>query len=372
MQRNGKLNRRLGAVLLAPLVLLLLAGCGGGGSGGGASSNARAALDVYVTDGFSDTYKQVLVTLYKIELTTDGTTYQTVFADTAGRTLDLSSLASTAELLASVSVPAGTYTKARITFRDHITLVSQDGASTSTAVDPSVGTAANGQIAITVPTPTHAQAGQTSALLVDFKLAEFTLAGNVLRPQIGCGGDGDIGGKQRTGHLRGTITGLTATGFTLQGPDGRTVAVTLTSTTTLGSGADGTALTLANGQSVVVEGDFDAATRTVTATSVTLDDGTSHQHQHAGGTVASVNTGASSFVLTVERADGFQPTGGTITVQTDANTRFDKGRHQQGSLADVVVGNAVHVDGAFDTATQTLTAKSVGLQPAGGPPSNGH
>src|SRR4051794_21364255 len=100
MRRYGK----FGAFLLVPLALLFLAGCGGGsgGSGGG------AALDVYVTDGFSDAYKQVLVTLYKIELSTDGTNYQAVFADEAGRTLDLSSLASTAELLASVTVPAGT------------------------------------------------------------------------------------------------------------------------------------------------------------------------------------------------------------------------------------------------------------------------
>ena len=61
--------------------------------------------------------------------------YVTVFEDTTGRTLDLASLASTAELLASVTVPTGTYTQARITFGDHITLVSNSGTSTSVAVD---------------------------------------------------------------------------------------------------------------------------------------------------------------------------------------------------------------------------------------------
>src|SRR5690349_5748977 len=79
--------RRQGALLVAPLALMWMAGCGGGPSGSGSSliaSSGRAALDVYVTDGFSDQYKQVLATLYKIELTTDGTNYQTVFTDTAG------------------------------------------------------------------------------------------------------------------------------------------------------------------------------------------------------------------------------------------------------------------------------------------------
>ena len=363
MTQHGKCSG-WGALLLAPLVLLALAGCGGGsgGSSGTTATGARAALDVYVTDGFSDAYKQVLVTLYKIELTTDGTTYQTVYSSATGTTLDLSSLASTADLLASVSVPAGTYTQARVTFGDHITLVAQDGTSTSVAVDPSLGTDANGQIAITVPTPTRAQSGQTSALLVDFKLAQFTLAGNVLRPQIGCGGDGDIGGKHRAGDLRGAVANLTASGFTLTGPDGRTVTVALATTTTLSDGAGG-ALTLANGQTVAVEGAFDPASRTITATSVTLDTGMATQHPHADGTVASVDTTAASFVLTVKRADGFQPTGGTITVLTDANTRFDKGPHQTGSLADVTAGSDVHVDGAFDVATQTLTARSVGFAP---------
>ena len=75
---------------LAAAVLASLAGCGGGGTGSAVSAlGGRASLDVFVTDGFSDQYKQVLATLFKIELTTDGTTYQTVFEDTAGRTLDL-------------------------------------------------------------------------------------------------------------------------------------------------------------------------------------------------------------------------------------------------------------------------------------------
>ena len=358
------------AALALPILLLTLAGCGGGGgtsststgSGGQTASAVPASLNVYVTDAFSDQYKQVLVTLYKIELTTDGTTYQTVYSDTAGQTINLSSLASMTDLLATVNVPAGTYTSARITFGDHFTLVAQDGTSTSVAVDPTVGTAANGMVALTVATPTKCVSGQSSALFLDFKLAEFTLVGNVLRPQVGPGDPAQNGAKPCNGQLGGTIANLIAgTSFDLQGMNGRTVKVLLTATTATVSGQTGAAVTLANGQNVRVEGTFSAATQTVTATTVTLNDYTSTPHERANGTVASVNAGAGSVVLTVQRADGIQPTGGTITVQTTSTTVFRKGRNQTGSLADVTAGNIVDVQGSFDAATQTLTAQSVFL-----------
>src|SRR5689334_8831604 len=210
--------KRLAACVLAAVVLALAVGCGSGGTGSSLTGGGRAALDVYVTDGFTDQYKMVLTTLYKIELTSDGSTYQTVFEDTAGRTLDLASLASTAELLASVSVPAGTYTQARITFGDHITLVARDGTSNSVEVDPSTGVASNGQVAITVSTPTVVAANQTNTVFVDFKLAEFQLAGNLLRPSIHCGnGNSDLLNRAHSAHVVGTVTNLSSTGFTLQG-----------------------------------------------------------------------------------------------------------------------------------------------------------
>lgn len=74
-----------------------------------------------------------------------------------------------------------------------------------------------------------------------------------------------------------------------------------------------------------------------------------------------MNATALSFVLTVQRADGISPTGGTITVVTNANTQFGKGRYQQGAFTDVAVGGTVDVDGVFNTTNQTLTANFVGL-----------
>lgn len=366
-QHNNRAVLYLLPLTLLPLALLPLAGCGGAtGSGAGSSltnTTGRAALDVYVTDAFSDQYKQVLATLYKIELTADGTNYITVFSSNTGQTLDLASLASTSALLASVTVPTGTYTQARITFGDHFTLVSNSGTSTSVAVASTIGTQANGQVAIVVNTPTKVQANQTNTVFIDFKLAEFQITGNTLAPSIGCGaGTPGQMGRQRMGHLTGTVANLNGTtSFTLQETNGRTVTVALTSTTTITSGQTGTTTPLANGQSVIVEGSYDPTTSTVTATSVTLNDYTTINHAEARGTVASVDATGLTFVLTVQRAEGISPTGGTITVVTNANTQFGKGRYQQGAFTDVAVGSTVAVNGVFNTTTQTLTANFVGL-----------
>lgn len=351
--------------LLGVLVLLILVGCGGGAGNsltGAVASAGRSAVDVYVTDSFNDAYKQVQLTLYKIELTTDGTNFQTVYEDTSGQTLNLCSLATAAELLASVNIPTGTYTQARVTFGDHITLVANDGTTSSVAVDTSVGVASGGKIAVTVATPAKVTSGQLATVVIDFKLAEFKLVGSVLRPQIGHGDETMLRTKSRSGHLQGTVANLTAgVSFDLQEAHGRTVSLLLTDATTIVSGQTGSAITLANGQSVFVDGTFDASTNKFTATTITLNDYTTFPRESVNGTVASVNASAGSFVLTVQRAEGIQPTSGTITVQTDANTRYAKGRHTAGSLSDITVGSDVMVNGSFDSMTQTLMAKCVRL-----------
>src|SRR5579871_2871515 len=147
--------KRLCAGLMAMAALTAIVGCGGGGGNsvpltGSPGGTGKSALDVYVTDSFSDAYKQVMVTLYKIELTTDGTNFTTVYSNPSGLTLNLSSLSTTAELLSSVNVPSGSYTEARVTFSDHVTLVANNGTSTTVAVDPSAGVDSQGKVAITI------------------------------------------------------------------------------------------------------------------------------------------------------------------------------------------------------------------------------
>ena len=114
------------------------------------------------------------------------------------------------------------------------------------------------------------------------------------------------------------MTGTTS--FMLQGENNRVTTIALTGTTTISSGQTGAAATLAVGESVIVEGTFDPTTETIAATSVTLNDFTTINHAEAGGTVASVDTTAGTFVLTVLRAEGITPTGRT-------NRRSDQCQH---------------------------------------------
>ncbi len=381
--RSSNKNRRpadLLVLLVAPVALFSLSGCGGGGGSDAASSAAgltrSAALDVYVTDGFNDNYKQVLTTLYKIELTTDKTTYQTVFTSDTGQTINLSSLKDTAELLASLNIPEGSYTEARITVGDKITLVTKSGQSSVVAVDASAGTVTNGQATLSIPASTKVVAGQAATIVIDFRLAEFTLTGKGVRPKLVAGDEAACAGKEREGHLGGTVANLVeGVSFDLTGRGNRVTKVTLSDTTTITNGETGVAATLANGLTVQVEGAVDAATKTIAATAVTVGDfdnggrpGGAARGRRASGTVASVDATAKSFTLIVDRADDLQPTGGTITVQADDKTRFPKGRRATGIFADVVVGAEVHVGGAFDAATQTLTARMVGLGGESGEP----
>ncbi len=358
---------------------LLLTGCGGGGGNTGTTSSlssatSRAALNVYVTDGFSQNYKQVITTLYKIELTTGDGNYTTVFENADGQTLDLSSLADTALLVSSLQVESGTYTQARITFADHFTLVSPGGGtSESVAVDSSVGTQSNGQVAVIVDTPVKAQAATTATLLVDFKLADFELTGGKVKPKLALGGEAECTGKNRRGTLTGTVANLTDTGFDLTGPNGHTLTVTLSDSTVIIDSSTGATGTLAAGQTVEVQGTPDASTKTLAAASITTNVTVAPKKQGADGTIASIGTDGASFVLTVERAGGGLKLekGGTITVQTASTTKFLAGRKQTGAFTDLVVGGEVHVGGTYDAATQTLTATTVGLHP-GEPASGGN
>src|SRR5205823_5497919 len=151
-------------------------------------------------------------------------------------------LSTTAQLLASLNVPAGSYTQARVTFGDHFTLVAKDGTTSSVAVVSSVGTVANGLAVITITTPTKVLANQTATLLGEFKLADFERVGGALRPTVACGDGGQFGTRGRTAHVSGTVANLTATGFDLTGANGRTVTVTIASSTTITSGQTGAAV----------------------------------------------------------------------------------------------------------------------------------
>lgn len=352
-----------------------LAGCGGGGGGSSSAPAVRSAsVGVYVTDGFREDFSQVFITLFKVELS-DGTQFRTVFEDTGGKVINASALANVSQLLSRLSVPEGSYTQARITLGDHITLVSAPGGAGTTApIDDSVGVHSNGQVALTIATTTQVTAGGASKLVIDFDLPGFELVSGKVRPHVRGGDDSQFQRSEKEAELKGTVSQLTAQGFDLLLTGGQTTSVRLSTSTSIFSSKAGAATALANGQRVEVKGSVDAATLIVTADSIKVEEAGQDDHggQHTGagaqaeGTVAGVNADTKSFTLTLKEVDGFQPTGGVVTVVTTAATVFE--RHGQGhghddsggiGLSAVSVGAKVEAFGTFDSATQTLTAQRV-------------
>ncbi len=352
-------------------LVVTLAGCGGGGGSSSPNPNPAvrsASVGVFVTDDFNEDFSQVFITLFKIEIS-DGTQFRTVFEDTAGKVINASALANVAQLLASASVPEGSYTQARITLGDHITLVPAAGGSGTTApIDDSVGVHSGSQVAMTFNTTTQVAAGGASHLVVDFDLAAFELVSGRVRPHLHGADESHFQHEGKEAEMKGTVAHLSAQGFDLTGTGGQTTSVLVLPSTSIFSDKKGTTVALANGQAVEVKGSVDAVTQVVTADRIKVEEAGHDNHGDqpavatAEGTVGSVDTGAKSFTLTLKELNGFHPTGGVITVVTTAATVFERhghGHDDAGGLSAVTAGAKVETVGTFDPATQTLTAQRV-------------
>ncbi|MCW3052954.1 MAG: hypothetical protein JWN14_2124 [Chthonomonadales bacterium] len=166
---------------------------------------------------------------------------------------------------------------------------------------------------------------------------------------------------------------MTSKGFNLVLAGGQTTAVQIQTTTSIFGSKAGATATLANGQTVEVKGRVDPATLVVTADRIKVEDAgqddnggqTTGAGAQVEGTVAGVDAGAKSFTVTLREAEGFQPTGGAVTVVTTATTVFERHGHGHDDgggtvdLSAVTAGAKVEAFGTFDSATQTLTAQRV-------------
>lgn len=111
-------------VTLLPLFLLA---CGGGGGGGGASTVASAGtgtVTLLVTDGPSEDFNAINLTVVKAELLSDSGKV-TLFS--GQKTFDLLRLADVTEIFSVTHVPVGTYNKIRLTLTS-VELVMKDGS----------------------------------------------------------------------------------------------------------------------------------------------------------------------------------------------------------------------------------------------------
>lgn len=340
-------------------VALLLAGCGGGGS-----NTEQGSVAVFVTDGFDDSYSQVLVTVYQIAVGRqgDGGSFQIVFDDPAGVTMDVRALANLSQFLGVSSVPAGTYNRARIVLGNQLQLTSTSGSSTTVALDAGVGTPLDGnKVAFEFPIQMEVQAMQNATLAVDFDLPNFSIVNGLVRPALRHLREHEMGNRQHLAEIKGTIIEVGQNQFSLRLRNGATVTVLTTDQTAIYNERAGTPATLAAGQQVEVKGTIDPATMTLTAIRVKVRDTTMGDATVAEvkGVVKEIGTG--QFTLQVRMMSHAQVST-LVTVVYDEQTVWHKEKQGSATPSDLQVGLKVEVKGTFDPVSHSLSARIVEIE----------
>lgn len=226
-------NRFPQAPVLGLASLLLLTACGGSKSDA-AGGAPQGGVDVLVVDAPSDTWASVKVVLQKVALVPQGGGTPVVIYDQSTApspvSLDLVQLDDLGALLTSAQVPVGTYTKvlvqvdpASVSLTDN-----QTPSHTSTVADGTVKVVGLPGFLVNLGSPLVVTEGQTTPVQLDFDLGHplFILD----RPGQGPGGaDLFLVNFERCvrhkpipslaglllRHLRGQVTGATATTLTV-------------------------------------------------------------------------------------------------------------------------------------------------------------
>jgi hypothetical protein len=138
--------------------------------------------------------------------------------------------------------------------------------------------------------------------------------------------------------------------------------------------------TLANGDSVFVEGTADPTTGTVTATVVDIlpaDSGAgggstppANGPITATGSIASLGSDGTSFVMTIQDGQSLAADSASLTVETSSSTVYQPQSVTAATvLSSASIGKFVFVTGTLDTSTGVLNAQTVSLLP---PPPAGY
>lgn len=159
---------RLSAASLIAFMYALLSACGGGGGGGSATTSVAAAgtgsVAILITDAPSDDFDEINVTTTKIELLSDSGRV-TVFE--GNRTFNLLDLTDAQIFAVRDDVPAGVYSKIRLTVTD-IVMVDYNGTNNTgddTIVEPKLP--GNGKLDLNPRGDFAVVAGETLVVQLD-------------------------------------------------------------------------------------------------------------------------------------------------------------------------------------------------------------
>ncbi|HLK16441.1 MAG TPA: DUF4382 domain-containing protein [Fimbriimonadaceae bacterium] len=362
----------LSAILV--LTAALVAGCGGGGSGStGGGGGGGGGSQLFAVDDMNAGFDHVWVTIDSVALTTSGGGTTTIFDATAqgGRVVDLRSLHDGAGarflLLGGFNVPPGSYTGITVTTAAGLT-VFPTGATTGTAA--TFAGATGNKFVMTLALMTSQTSSQSSRVIVDFNLANWTLTGTTVSAAnnafltLGSPNGINDGSRHVASDYDGTLSSLGGTApaqtFTLtQGSSSLNVA---TNSSTVINNSDGSANpALANGQLLDVFGTFDTTTNVLTATAITIRIGGSRPPERVRGVVTAFDATAGTITLQPGDCDWFEPTSSALTIDVNSNTMFFGNSGvtdtQAQFFAALVAGNSkVAVDGSLSGSTMTAVA----------------
>lgn len=357
-------------MLVLAVAAMLAAGCGGGGGsssggggGGGGGGTTLARLTTFLSDTPGD-YFGVYVNLYKVELVKADGSKATLFDSTNGTVVNLTNLRDTSgalfQLLSSRDVATGSYSSATVTVGKVLSIQkTQFGAYESRAL-PDPLTVAGGKVAIPVSFSSALGLTSDSSMVLDFVLASWIDDGTIMTPVINRVVDNASGtlSRQVVSAYSGTVSSLSASGFTLQFAGGGSFAVSYSDTTGISANSGAANPALANGQTVEVKGQFSLTSTSLVASSIRVLDATV-EAVSAKGTPTDLDDVNGTITVDLMESGGFLPTQPTLTIKFNGSTKFLNDAGAEIPLSDflelVFLGN-VRAEGSF-SGSQLIATK---------------
>ncbi|MCB0824995.1 MAG: DUF4382 domain-containing protein [Armatimonadetes bacterium] len=350
------------------LFAIFMVGCGGGGG----SATSGQPLNVFITDDLNAGYDHVWVSIKQIDLVSAGGN-TTVYQST-GQSVDLRSLNngnSLFQYLNVASIPAGSYTSARVTMDKRLTLFTT-GSTTGNQVqfDDSLVSGDNATVVVNFATPFDVVNGGN--LVLDFDLSQWVLNNGKVTPVVAQGSTSGLNDPNR--HVgedfKGTIGNLSGTApaqtFELRLGTGRNILVTTDATTVIFREDGNGSPVLSNNIVVEVRGSFTPSTGRLDAKSVKIEDGIQGEDK-VKGLVTSTSVPANGITVDASFVRGFIPSEATVKVIFTANTTFFSYGGLPISEAEfrALLGSGnpkVEAEGTYNSTTNELTARKVKLE----------
>ncbi|MDX2066770.1 MAG: DUF5666 domain-containing protein, partial [Fimbriimonadaceae bacterium] len=356
-----------------------LSGCGGSSdtssTGGGTPPPpaGTSPVTLFVTDAVND-YAQVWVRVYGVRLVRESGETITLLDDGTGFLTDLRGLNVGGErrfsFVATGNVPRTRYRRAEVITDRDVRLVDSAGTSTVKRFAADFNLETNRS---RIPCELNFDLAAPTDVIVDFDLANWTETATTITPVLARVDDPGLnnGDRHRREDYRGVVSGLSGTSpnqtFLLTGRAGR-VNVSTSATTVIYRESGAGNPTLVNAQRVEVYGRLNPATRQLVANRIKIEDEGLPAEPQAYGAMSNLNISAGTLTLAIQRAAFFTPSGSTVNIVTTDATKY---RLRRGIAATrleffeaATDGGFAEVEGSYNAATNTITARKLKLEGA--------